>query len=195
MQEKIAIYMLVASTLKLVFVIFSGVILIYFGYRLFYIAQSNAGNLEIESKYGKFRLISAAPGVFLTLFGSVVLIFALARESHVNFDSNNTDISFGSIASIGLDYEAGCANITNWSLGFVKSSQEYLAATGGKKLTFDGKIAELEIVLARCVDSKFGEGAFSTYLSVKKKVEHGDEVPNDKKTKDIYLSVSGMLDD
>ena len=56
--------------------IISATFCIYFGYKLFYLTESKGGDFEASASWGKVRLSQAAPGVFFTLFGSLVLISA-----------------------------------------------------------------------------------------------------------------------
>jgi hypothetical protein len=63
-----------------VFTIAAGVFITYLGYRLFVKGIFNeAGDLDLSFKNNKLIMKKAAPGTFFTLFGAIIICFAVFR--------------------------------------------------------------------------------------------------------------------
>lgn len=57
-----------------------GVLCIYWGYRLFYIATEKQGQLSVSTgEHQSLQLQDVAPGVFFALFGAIILIVSLFK--------------------------------------------------------------------------------------------------------------------
>ena len=57
-----------------------GILITYWGYRLFYVTSEKMGDLSVKSgTKHSLSLKDVAPGVFFALFGALVLIFSLLK--------------------------------------------------------------------------------------------------------------------
>ena len=70
----VVIVVQIGAVLRQALVSIVAALCIYFGYRLFYLTESTGGDFEASSKWGRVRLSKAAPGIFFTLFGCIVLL-------------------------------------------------------------------------------------------------------------------------
>lgn len=185
--------MIISASIKNVLAILCSMMLIYFGYRIFYLSESKFGDLEFDSKFGKVRIIHAAPGIFLSLFGAVILIFSLSNTSSFKDSGSGTEVTFGSVGVKPEKFNKICANSIHWALNAVRSSQDYINSTGPGRLAFDLEIGRLEAVIAECVDSELGSGYYGSYLQVQKRIDRG-ELPDVKdKNTIMHNSVSKFI--
>lgn len=188
--------MIITSAAKVLLVLIIATLLIYFGYRLFYLAESKTGNLEIESKFGKVRLLRATPGIFLTFFGTVVLVVALFKGSTLKSPAMNLEGSFNSVAPISeLSNQRVCATEVHWAINSIRTSSGYGQSAGRERTNFDTHLGDLETVLAQCVDAVVGPGAYKTYLPMQQKVDKGEPIDADKDRSRIYENVKNLLAD
>jgi hypothetical protein len=75
---------------RLAIVIISG-LCIFWGYRLFSIATQKQGEFKLGSDFLKVHLASVAPGIYFSLFGSLVLIFAIFSKVDFTYTTNGRD--------------------------------------------------------------------------------------------------------
>lgn len=184
--------MIVSSSIKIFLTLIIAAVLIYFGYRLFYLAETKAGNLELESKFGKIRLIRATPGIFLTFFGTAILIVGLFKGSSIESDRIKLSGSFGSVAAQSQDFKR-CAREVYWAISEIKGSTTYSGSTGPARTNVDKHLESLQLVLAQCVDSTVGAGAYAKYRVVQLQMDGGGTVNASTEENDAYRDVSDLL--
>lgn len=81
MSQDFSVY--IALIAYKIFVLIAGVALSYMGFRLFAINRiSPAGGLEASAGAYKLKLNRAAPGIFFTLFGAVIICFSIFKGVH-----------------------------------------------------------------------------------------------------------------
>lgn len=81
MSQDFSVY--IALIAYKIFVLIAGVVLSYMGFRLFALNRiSPAGGLEASVGTYKLRLNRAAPGIFFTLFGAVIICFSIFKGVH-----------------------------------------------------------------------------------------------------------------
>lgn len=189
--------MIITSAIKVIVVLFIATILIYFGYRLFYLAETKSGNLEIESKLGKVRLIKATPGIFLTFFGTTILVVALSKGSTLEVPNSQDPTSmikgsFSSVASKVEDFKL-CAQEVHWAMTVIKSSTVYTRSADSVRANMDRHLEDLQTVLAQCVDSAVGAGAYSKYSGIQTRLDKGETSNANSDEKEIHEKVSDLL--
>nr|WP_314623630.1 hypothetical protein [uncultured Noviherbaspirillum sp.] len=63
-----------------ILIVLGGILSIYFGYRLFYLEKSRQGELQIKTgEHYALTMRDVAPGIFFSLFGSLILATCLLR--------------------------------------------------------------------------------------------------------------------
>jgi hypothetical protein len=91
------------NLIRMLVVVISG-LSIYFGYRLFAIVTERQGQLKISNQESSLELSDVGPGVFFSLFGSIVLISVLwtqpYAQTEIKDDGAGTTSSSRSPASI-----------------------------------------------------------------------------------------------
>jgi len=70
-------------------IVIGGILCIYFGYKLFYIAKEKQGDFKIKTGGSTEVSVSdVAPGVFFALFGAGILVFSITNG--ISVDSKTT---------------------------------------------------------------------------------------------------------
>ena len=209
----VALALLLGAAIKQTLAIIAATLCIYFGYRLFYITEQKTGNFEASAKWGKLKLSQAAPGIFFTLFGCVVLIVALETSS--SFNSSEPKALAGVVGQSVADPTAKaegnqmhvvsargasatspqtmdwrlCGKSANYARNLLRSEREYgdAGSTRGKFLRQreDG----LERMTAYCVDQALGQNSYARYARAEE-LGAADGRDEDKKAHD---AVDAML--
>ncbi|HEY1631551.1 MAG TPA: hypothetical protein VGF56_09555 [Rhizomicrobium sp.] len=211
LSSQIVLGILTTHTILQLATIAAAVVTIYFGYRLFHLAESKStAEFEVSGTFGKVRLARAAPGIFFTLFGCGVLVAALAHPAQLQLSGSApssgaslTATAGGGATLIASGVGSGqtdlnlreCARTTDFLMRTVREGPTYAAAPPAGRQTYDAKLAKAEQVLAFCVDRSLGiAGAYRRY----KHVEEQDLRPggnNDVSVEDrtVHDSVSALL--
>lgn len=209
-MEEISIPLVVVSGIKSVLAMLVSSSCIYFGYRLFYLTESNSTEMEMSGKWGKIKLVKAAPGIFFSLFGCAVLIFALdqhastsdyySRSSPGSDDGHQTNgqsrkVDYGVAGSQErdqFDYKS-CASSLHSTIEQIHSSQEYISAEKDKKDKIDEMINNDENVVAACVDKALGQGKYRVFKSVDRDYREHVGTTRSKEDNDAYREVLEYL--
>ena len=189
---------------KQLLAIVSATLCIYFGFRLFYITQAEGGEFEASTKWVKVRLIRAAPGVFFTLFGCMVLVGALFAENRFvrtasvptpKTESGNPPIPQFKIQATG----ANSAGPTQMDWGQCAKSALFArddfvarnssAADPGRQDLMSG----LDQILAYCVDQQLGDGSYARYARVERLRGAGGANDASDADKVAHTKVSDLL--
>ncbi len=81
MSQDFSVY--IALITYKIFVLIAGIALSYMGFRLFALARTSpAGDMEASWGEYKLKLGRAAPGIFFTLFGAVIICFSIFKGVH-----------------------------------------------------------------------------------------------------------------
>ena len=77
-----------------ILIVLGGILCIYLGYRLFFVAQTKQGDLSIKTgEHQELKLRDVAPGVFFALFGASILTFCLLNGITIKPIDNGVGIS------------------------------------------------------------------------------------------------------
>jgi hypothetical protein len=68
----------------------SGVVICFFGYRLFSLSYNPTGDLKLESNLFKMSINKAAQGTFFALFGAFVVAFTIWKGINIDIDQPAT---------------------------------------------------------------------------------------------------------
>lgn len=81
--------------------LFVGLAFAFMGYRLFLAGKTKeAGSIEMSGNFNKIRLINAAPGIFFSLFGMVLIVSAVFQG--ISKDYDNTIVEFQSCPTVRI---------------------------------------------------------------------------------------------
>lgn len=188
---------------------------IYFGYRLFYLNETKStAEFEASGALGKVRLAKAAPGVFFTLFGCLVLVVALfhpvefqlsdgpappaktAGKAASPADRASASLSATGALAVANDLDPKvCAQTVYFLAEDVRSSPDYHSAIPVRKQLVDRQLRQAEEILAICVDRALNKpGVYRRYKLIDKRMQTPGE--NDDVTAsddEAYRSVSKLL--
>jgi hypothetical protein len=188
---------------------------IYFGYRLFYLSETKStAEFEASGALGKVRLAKAAPGVFFTLFGCLVLVVALfhpvefqlspgpvtpgktaAKVAHPDDRASASLSATGAIAATSEIDPAVCAKTIHFLAEDVRSSPDYQSAIPVRRQLLDQQLRQGEEILAICVDRALNRpGIYRLYKLIDKRIQvpggNNDVTASDD---EAYRTVSKLL--
>lgn len=200
MDENAAIVNLGALAKQLL-AIGSATLCIYFGFRLFYITEARGGDFEASTAWGKVRLARAAPGIFFTLFGCIVLIGALVSQSR--FTRTAESAPAGASTSTTNKIEArGAGTVGSQQMDWGRCAKSALfardqlvAASGDNNVDpqVQNRRTGLEEILAYCVDRALGAGSYAKYARIERLRNAGGANDVSEGDKDVHAKVSDLL--
>jgi hypothetical protein len=74
------------------FIVLTGALSLLCGYRLFFLVSSEAGQMMAKGAGWQIRLARVGPGVFFALFGSAIVMYAMASSPSVVYRSGSDDV-------------------------------------------------------------------------------------------------------
>ena len=215
-DTSVAAILLLGAVLKQSLSILAATLCIYFGYRLFYLTEQKSGEFEASASWGKVRLSQAAPGVFFTLFGCIVLVVALVTFSSfeskagslvatakpkaaVEASKSNSESNFSRTSIVARGASAAAPRTIDWDLcaksaaygrDLLRSDPGYADAASARGVFLRNREDGLERVTAYCVDQLLGNNSYARYVRVEAG-GNGNENGEDEKIHEAVAAVLG----
>lgn len=103
-MEKVFIY---TRSIEIIIAILVGAFLSWLGYRLFQFGFTEKSDLNLNYGKIKFHLLSTSPGIFFSLFGTILIFISVWRSAQ--FKTENYLIN-GSMQKISIEKSLGLKN-------------------------------------------------------------------------------------
>lgn len=147
---------------------------IWAGFRLFQVASESEANANIEGHGIKLSLTRVGPGVFFSLFGSIVLIYALASPVKLPIHNKNKDNQSQGLAGDHVNYGMDGKNNLTYKAAMGALNRIRLLADQAKLNSLDknelNQLIEAAAGLTSAeeclIDAEFGQGAYAEYKMV-----------------------------
>lgn len=163
------------NIIRILVVVIAG-LSIFYGYSLFKIVTERQGTLKVNNKETTLEMSDVGPGVYFSLFGSLVLITVLATQptketTTTNSDSGTTSTTREPASSTGeltsgfnFDVETACieeAHLEHFSNGVALSGLLREKVNNAPYANVDEESSRL---LRQLLDTSIGESSYADFM-------------------------------